>query len=81
MRSKGQVAETVGAVVLAVMLVVGGYGSYKMISDNRFVGNEATGTVYDLKYCDVNIPKDKVVSFDSLEEAYEEGYEDAECNK
>jgi len=81
MKKKGQVAEVIGAVILIGVLVLGGFGSYKIVSDNRYIGNTELKMVYDLKYCEVSIPKDKIVSFQNKEQAYEIGFKDAECNK
>ena len=81
MQKRGQVTEAIGALFLIGIIVLGSFGSYKIISDNRFVGNEENGMVYDLKYCDTKIPKDKMISFQSKEEAYTKGFKDAECNK
>jgi len=39
MNKKGQFAEGLGAIFLIGLLVLGSYGSYKIVSDNRFVGN------------------------------------------
>jgi len=81
MKKRGQLVETVGVIFLLGILLIGGMGSYKIISDNRFVGNTENSVVYDLKYCDINIPKDKIISFENKNQAYQRGFKDAECNK
>lgn len=81
MKKKGQIVETIGVIFLLGILVIGGIGSYKIMTDNRFVGNIENSTVYDLKYCDINIPKDNIISFENKEDAYKKGFKDAECNK
>lgn len=79
MNETGQV-EPIGVIVLIVLVVIGGIGYSKILSENRYVGAE--GLVYDLKYCDVsNIPKDKLTSFENKEAAYIGGFRDAPCNK
>lgn len=80
MKKRGQ-AEAIGAIVLIGILILGGYGSYKIISDNRYVGDKDTKIVYDLKYCNIKIAKENVVSFTTKEKAYELDFKDAECNK
>ena len=82
MNKRGQIGETIGAIILVGILILGGVGSYKIVSNNRYIGNTETQLVYDLKYCEANdMPKDKTVSFIDKEEAYRGGFKDAECNK
>lgn len=82
MQKRGQVGEIIGAIILIGVLVLGGVGSYKIISENRYVGDPNTKIVYDLKFCDIkNVLDEKPLSFSNLEEAYKAGYKDAECNR
>jgi len=81
MDRKSQVSEVIGAIVLIGILAFGVAGANKIVSDNRFIGDSETTIVYDLKYCDVNIPKNKVISFENKDQAYALGFKDAGCNK
>ena len=73
-------AEIVGAGLILIMLIFGSIGSYKILSENRYVGDVSVMKVYDLTKCDINsIPREDLKSFKSLKEA--DGYELAECGK
>ena len=72
--------ELIGTGLILIMLIFGGIGSYKILSENRYVGDVSTMEVYDLSKCNINnIPKENLKSFKSLKEA--DGYELAECSK
>ena len=79
MQKKG-VAEILGSLVILVILFIGTLASYTVISENRYVGDKTTLKVYDLKDCNLDfIDKENRISFSSLMEAKENGYNLGEC--
>lgn len=81
MNKRGQADVILGAVVLIGIILFGGAVSYKIISENRYVGDKSTLLYYDLKECDIKgIPRENLINFKSSEEAEKNGYNPAECN-
>lgn len=81
MNKKSQV-EIILLGTIIVMLVFGAFGSYNIISQTRYIGDSQENIVYDLKYCEVkNIPKNRIITFETIDMAYKEEYHDAKCNK
>jgi len=77
-RSQG---EILGALVLLSLVIVGGIGGYKIISENRYVGDKTTMQYYDLKKCDISsIPKENIVNLNDINEAKEYEYVPASCS-
>ncbi len=78
-------AEIIGIIILASMLILGGLGSYKIISENRYVGDSFTKLIYDLSKCDIsNIPKENQINFNNqkdIEGAIKNDYKLAECTR
>lgn len=80
-KNKKSQAEIIAILAILALAVVGGVGYNKIISENRYVGDTGAKIVYDLKFCEVqNIPRANLTSFEDKEIAYQQGYEDAECN-
>lgn len=80
MKKRGQ-GEIVGVLVLLGLVIVGGIGTYKLISENRYVGDKTTMQYYDLKKCDIkDIPKENLINLNNLDEAREYGYMPASCS-
>ncbi len=80
-KKRGQ-GEVVGAVLLLGLLIVGGIGAHKIISENRYVGDTSTKLYYDLKKCDIeNLDKVNLISFKTLNEAEKDGFMPAKCSK
>lgn len=78
MCKKGQIVETI---FLIGILIIGGVGSYKIIFENRYVGDQTTLTYYDLSKCDINsINRDNIINFKDVKEAKENGYSPAKCS-
>ncbi len=71
----------VGIVLLVGLIVAGGIGTTKIISENRHVGDANTKVVYDLKFCEIKDTSVKLVSFSTIGDAYKAGYKDAACNR
>lgn len=81
MKKRGQ-AEVVGALILLGIVLVGGFASYKIVSENRYVGDLNSKIYYDLKTCQVeSIPRENLINFNSLGEAIKNGYVPAPCSK
>jgi hypothetical protein len=80
MKKRGQTELIVGA-FLIISLVIAGIGANKIVSENRYVGDYNSKIVYDLKYCDTPGTTGKLVSFANIQDAYNEGYENADCNR
>ena len=80
MKKRGQ-GEIIGVLVLLGLVIVGGIGSYKVISENRYVGDKTIMQYYDLKKCDIsNIPKENLVNLKNINEAKEYEYVPASCS-
>ena len=80
MKKRGQ-CEIIGVLVLLGLVIVGGIGSYKVISENRYVGDKTIMQYYDLKKCDIsNIPKENLVNLKNINEAKEYEYVPASCS-
>ncbi len=77
---KSGTAELVGIILALGMVILGGITSYKILSENRYVGDKTTLLVYDLSKCDIShIPRENITSFNDLEGA--KAYALAECSK
>lgn len=78
---KAQVVEGVGvAILIGLVIFIGGFSVNKIISENRYVGDMNVKIVYDLKHCAIgDIPLQQRISFGSLEEARSLGYNEANC--
>ncbi|MFH1848788.1 MAG: hypothetical protein ABH879_01225 [archaeon] len=75
-------AEIIGGFILLGLVIVGGFSSYKIISENRYVGDRINYLYYDLKNCDAKeIPADNRINFKSMDEAHKNGYLPATCSK
>lgn len=79
MNKKGQ-SEIVGIIVLAGLLLISGISSHKILSENRYVGDETTNVYYDLSRCVIEISPEDLVSFNTQEEAIQNGFTSAPCN-
>lgn len=81
MSKKGQ-AELVGAIILIGLVVLGGVSSYKLISENRYVGDISTKQYYDLKRCDTSqINPENIINFKDFEEVKRNGFSAAKCSE
>ena len=70
----------VGIFLMVIVMAVWGMASYTIITENRYVGDASTATVYDLAYCNTDhLPRSQRVSFKNLEEAKQNGYHLASC--
>ncbi len=81
MKKRGIVAETIGIIILVGILVVGGISSYKILSEDRYVGDTSNGEYYDLSKCIVDTHKNTIIKFNNENEAIQSGLRSAECNK
>jgi len=75
------VSATIGALFVVALIFLGGISSYKVLSENRYIGDNSTGQYFDLASCVVEIEKAKLVQFESKEEAEKRGYKSAQCNR
>ena len=84
MKKRGS-AEIIGVAILVTMLLFGSIGSYKILSENRYVGDSSAKLIYDLSKCDISdIQKEHLINFHDQEEVEEvlgDGYQFAECSK
>ena len=73
---KGQVGIfIIGLVLIIIAIYVIVFSFHKILSENRYVGDETTLKVYDLKKCGIkHIPKGDRINFKSLDEALNKGY-------
>ncbi len=78
MTKKAQAFVGVSAILLILLV---GFGSYKVITENRYVGDASTHEYYDLAKCDVsNLNHDNLINFSDLSEAEKNGYIPAKCS-
>ena len=80
MNKRGQVVESIGVVILLVILSVSSISSYKILSEDRYIGDTETGEYYDLSRCIVDIDKGTIIKFKNKGEAINSGLSNAKCN-
>ena len=77
---KAQVIEFAGVGILLVLVVIGAISSTNILSEHRYIGDNSTNQTYDLSKCFIEISKENIVYFDSLEESENVGYNLVKCN-
>lgn len=75
------ISATVGVIFVLGLIVLGGISSYKILSQNRYVGDNSTNLYFDLSSCVVSIEQSKLIEFGSKQEAETKGYQSAPCNR
>lgn len=75
------ISATVGAIFILGLIILGGVSSYKVLSQNRYVGDNSTVSYFDLSSCIISIEQSKLVEFGSKQEAETKGYQSASCNR
>lgn len=75
------VSATIGAIFILGLIILGGVSSYKILSQNRYVGDNSTMSYFDLSSCTISIEQSKLVEFESKQEAETKGYQSAPCNR
>ena len=81
MGKRGQADIVVGGILLIGLIIFSGISGYKVLSENRYVGDKTAFLYYDLSKCDIkDIPKEDIISFNNLEEANKNGYQPAKCS-
>lgn len=84
MKKRGQfepVSATIGAIFVLGLIILGGVSSYKVLSQNRYVGDNSTGLYFDLSSCVISIEQSKLFEFESKQDAETKGYQSAPCNR
>ena len=84
MKKRGQIepiSAVVGVVFVLGLIILGGVSSYKVLSENRYVGDDTTNKYFDLSSCVVSIEQSKLVKFENKQQAETKGYESASCNR
>ena len=75
------ISATIGVIFILGLIALGGVSSYIILSQNRYVGDNSTGSYFDLSSCVVSIEQSKLVQFESKQEAEAKGYQSASCNR
>ena len=73
----------IGGIILITILGIGSFQSYVVISDNRYVLDNSTSTVYDLTKCSINnLDNSKLIYIKEgeLNEKIKEGFKVAKCD-
>lgn len=78
---KAQAGLGIGIIVLLSITIIGIFGTYKTISDNRYVLDISTNTVYDLSKCSISDLEENNIKYVENGDYDAEGYTMAECSR
>jgi len=81
MNKKG-LAEIIGGIVLAAVIIGGIITSQRIIEENRYVVDAKTGLIYDLSKCSINnLDQNSLVEIRDIDEVLKnEKYSLAKCS-
>lgn len=80
MQKRGQTDVIVGSIIILIIFLFGSYQSINALSENRYVLDTSTNTVYDLSKCSINnLDQSKLVSVRDLNELERKNYKMAKC--
>ena len=81
MKKRGQIVEGIGVVVFIGLIIIGSVSTSKVLSENRYVGNNLSNNYYDLSSCVITIPLENLVVFSDKQDAESRGFKSAGCNR
>ncbi len=81
MKKRGQVVEGIGLIVFIGLIIIGSISTSKILSENRYVGDNSSNNYYDLSSCVITIHQENLVVFTDKQEAKSRGFKSAGCNR